>query len=785
MKIPLSLLKEYLPIDHRPLSEISEALVSLGIEVDGIEGKEPVFSGVVAAQVKRVTPHPQTDKLQIVHVSIGEKTYQVVCGDLTVKTGEMVSFAPVGATIKGVSIQKRGLRGETSEGMLTSAKELGIYDASSEVLRLDETFSLGQDLRTTLHDPIFVCSLTPNLGHCQSVLGVARELSAYFQIPLHPTCPKASYEIAPIEIEDPEDCSRYSWLVLEDIPETPSPFWLRSALEKGGFSPSFLLVDLVNYVLLMTGQPMHAFSDAVYGKALAVKRVREETPFLGVDGETRVCASGALGVYAEDQLIALGGILGGKEHSVEKNTRSYLIEAAHFSPEIIRKTSRKMHLRSESSARFEKSVDPSLGPDALFLLASLVEKITGKTIQAKIQSSSDAPENRKVLCRKSRVEKLLGVPMSLNEMEDIFARLDCSWSLQDDETLEVIVPTYRLDLVSEIDLIEEIARFYGFEHLTSDREKRAVSIGQHDPLYLFSSKMRERALRLSFDECITPDLISHDLAKLTEEVSLRKKDLLETLYAKSEDHAILRSTFLGSFLQILSKRVRLQNANMQIFEMGKVHLMHEDQPAEKPVIAFMTSGENAPSFWGKKTESHDFFSLKGKMETLLSHFDHLTFAPSKHPSLHPTRQADIYLAGEDIGVIGEVHPKILASLSIKQKAFFAELHVDPLYQEQKGEENIRLFSPYPCSTRDWTIPIEKKHTFSFLAKILERVSSSILESAQLISVFSHQNTGKNHYTIRFTYRSFSGTLSLEEIEKEHAQIQKYCEEEIQKNLSPA
>ncbi|MEM8628619.1 MAG: phenylalanine--tRNA ligase subunit beta [Chlamydiota bacterium] len=779
MKIPLSLIKQHIAIEQKSLEDLEEALVSLGIEVDAITGKNLSFSQVVAAKIVQVTVHPHAKNLLLADISQGTRNFRVVCGDRTIKKGEIVAFAPLGAHVQGVLIEEKTLQGEISEGMLVSAEELGLYEEKLAVLRLDSTFSLGESLEK-LYDPVLHCSFTPNLGHCQSALGIARELSAYFCLPLQPYSPSIAPAMQDFVIESTEDCSSYSTLTLEHVPSCSSPFWLRSSLQKAGHCPSFLLVDLLHYVTLLTGQPMHAFSlDALIGKVPSIRKIPTDTPLVFLDGTRRVCPKGALGVYAEEKLLALGGIMGSKDSAVEASTRSYLIEAAHFSPTLIRKTSTAMQLRSHSSHLFERGIDPTLGTTALSLVAELLSTIVGKKVACTMQTSTLPPANRQIVCRKSRVEQVLGISMSIQQIEDIFARLDCPTILSGEEELEVIIPHYRNDLQEEIDLIEEIARIEGLSQIESLAPSAPLPPVHQDPFYRFSKKMRYRCLQLGFDECVTPDLISEKWAAVTEETSLRKRDLVKALYAKSEDFAVLRPSLLTSLLHIFSKRACRQDFEIQSFELGKIHTKLGEKIVEEPVLSLITSGKKAPTFWGEEARYHDFFSLKGASEVLLTPFPDISFAPGKHPSLHPYRQADICLAKHPIGVLGEVHPEVLEQFSIKQKTFFAEIHLLPLSSLDHNRAELTPLSPYPSSTRDWTISLPSSYPFSSLQAFLGTMQSPLLESVYLHDLYTEKEKGEKQVTLRFTYRSSTRTLSTSEVEKEHAQLQSSCMQALQ------
>lgn len=777
MKIPLSLLKTYLPIENTPLSEISDALVSLGIEVDAIEGSELLFSSVIAAKVLKIEPHPAKKTLQILHLTDKTKTYTVCCSDLSIQIQEILAFAKPGSTVQGKTVKKAPLHRVESEGMLVSGKELGVSEESDSVLRLDDTFILGSDIQTALHDPVFVLSLTPNLGHCQSVLGIARELSAYFSIKIEKKTPTSSTLPSKVSIENSEDCPQYHYAVLENLPKTPSPFWLRFALEKAGFSSSFLAVDVLNYVLIMTGQPMHAFDAKKVSEDLQVRRSSKEESLEFLDGKTRKIPKGSLGIYQKDTLIALAGIMGSLDSSIQESSSSFLLESAEFHPTLLRKTAGAIGLRTESFQRFEKGVDPKGAVFALQMAIDLLQEITKKKEKISIYSKERAFQKKSILFREDKLSKILGKKISKNEIENLLQRLECTLSRAKEQNgWRVEPPSYRNDLKEEIDLIEEVARLYGYNHLI---QANTFSNAQaHDPFYLFLSKVRKNCLALSLNECITPDLISESLAEKVLELSLQKKDLLKTLYAKSDDHSILRSSILPSLLQVLAKNLQQFSQGMQGFELGKVYFQTEKGPQENPVLAILLSGPSTPQFWGEKPQEQDFYFLKGLLETLFE--QPFTISPSKHPSLHPTRQGDILFQGKDIGVLGNIHPHLLESFSIKQTALFLEIQLTPLYLSEKIGKKIQPFSSFPSSTRDWTLSLSEDFPYAKLEAFLSSLHSPILEEFFLLDLFVKPSLKKKNLTLRFTYRSKERTLLFEEIEKEQQSLQTAVEGFLQK-----
>ena len=780
MKIPLSLLKQFLPI-HLSLQEISDKLTLLGLEVDKIENEEPSYSGVVVGQIESVKRHPQADKLLLLKVSDGKESFDVVCGDTTCQEHEKIAYAKVGAKLKDekgkeFKIQKAKLRGVESFGMLCGADELGLYEGATSVLRLDSEFELGADLAELLWDPVFDISLTPNLGHCMSGLGVARELGAFLDKPVELDKAKPTQSLVEwdVEIKDETLCPRYACASVKGITVAPSPFWLKMKLNLSGIRSINNVVDITNLVMLEIGQPMHAFdADKIQGKTIRIASGKGKIALL--DETEREAPEGSLFIQDEKGPIALAGIMGGSESAVTERTKNILFEAAYFDSLQTRKTATAMGLRTESSMRFEKGTDPNLLPLALERACELIRKLSPQaTFEGTLDEKKGVFLPKEITLRLHRVQKILGHHFSLSEVETIFKKLDFGTKVLSETSLQVSIPTFRSDITEEIDLIEEVARIYGYNHLPDVIPKFTSATLEHNPLFFFENQIRNRLIAEGLQEILTCDLIGPKLAAITKELSHPEGSLIEVKHSKSNEHSILRPSLLAGMLETLAFNQARKNPNLSIFEIGRIHLHKEEEHIEQETAGILLSGKSAPHSWDRPAEPVDFFDLKGIVENLLEalRLTQVEFKPSKHPSFHPTNQANIWLGDADVGVLGEVHPETAEQLGIKQKVFFCEINLYTLLKLQPKKIALEELSTFPSSERDWTITLDDAFEISRILEDRKISNSSLLEKVELLDLFRGSSVpeGKKNATFRFTYRDRKKTISFEDVEKEHGKL---------------
>ncbi|MCK4934803.1 MAG: phenylalanine--tRNA ligase subunit beta, partial [Simkaniaceae bacterium] len=722
MLVSLTWLKEFISFKQSP-EEIAALLIDAGLEVDKIERTKLSFSGIVCGKVLNVTPHKDADKLNIAEVTDGSDTYQVVCGASNCQAGIKVAFAKIGACLelkdnKKIKIKKGKLKGIESFGMLCSEEELGLADTSDGIMHLPPDTTLGLDLQELYSDILFEISLTPNLGHCMSILGVARELAAKLECDIkRPTfslvedSKNSIEEKISVTIKDTENCNRYCCRILEGVTVAPSPPWLINRLTNAGVRSINNIVDVTNYVMLELGQPLHAFDyDQIEGSKIIIDSSTKETSIVTLDGEERAVPKGTLLLSDAKSPIAIAGIMGSKRASTEDYTQNVLIESAYFSAQSVRKGSKKLSLRSESSSRFEKGVDYHGVQEALDLAVFLMQKVAGgKIVKNKIDQKPTPFEERTLTIRTKKTNQILGTFFTLQEIEYHLNNLNFKSLKKNNDCLTVSIPSYRNDVEAEIDLIEDVARIYGYNNIPKSNPKYSSSKLPSSPIYLLEREVRKRCTSFGLQEFLTCDLISPKLSKIGLETSLASFAQIEVMHPSSIDQSILRSSLLPGLLASIKINQDHKQTDINAFEIGKIHFKNNENFTERMALAIVQCGTTQPYHFQAKEKSADFYGLKGIIENLLHtlNIETFSFKKSSLSSFHPNKQTAIYSGETLIGSMGEIHPEQLLMLDIKKSVFFAQIDLQDLLALKKRSTQMTPLAQFPESDRDWTVSLKK------------------------------------------------------------------------------
>ncbi len=791
MKIPLSWLKKYvdLPFSNE---KIAETLTLAGLEVDDMQSIGNSFTGVVVGKVLETAKHPNADKLQIAQVSDGTEIFQVVCGASNCRKGLTTAFAKIGATLPDETgspwkIKKSKIRDVESFGMLCASDELGLENAKAEgILELSDDLIPGTDLSSFYADTIFDISLTPNLGHCMSVYGIARELSAFFQLPLKPLEapkeePSSLSSFIHVSIEDKNLCPRYSCKLLRSVTVGPSPSWLVKDLELVGLRSVNNVVDISNYVMLLTGHPLHFFDyDLLEDKTLYISSLEKNQEVTTLDNIKRLVPQGAAVIRDTKKIVAIGGVIGTNTATVTSETKNILMEAAVFNPVSIRKTSKALSLKTDASNRFEKGIDQNMPVTALFLAETLLKEVAGGEPSSLIDLYPNPPPLKTILCRESKVNSLLGTSLSLREIKELLTRLQLRTLEEHSHSLTVEIPSYRNDISREVDLIEEVARIYGYNHLPKSFAAHISSSLIDSPIFSMENKTRALLQGEGLQEFLTCDLISPTVANLTKETNDKITDLITVLQSKSADYSVLRASLLPGLLQLTKHNLDHQNQNISGFEIGRVHFKQKEQFQEQVSIGIVLSGLKAPHYHDPKPKEVDFFDLKGIVENFLDAYKipNATYEISHLHNFQPGKQARIKIGDISLGVLGEVHPNTLKTLDIPQRVFFAELDLEELYRLEPKKIEVKPLAIMPASERDWTVTLRKAMPVEEFLACIKESAPPLLEKAFLLDLFESDKIGQDrkNATWRFIYRDNIKTVDFETVEKEHGKlIQKVAE----------
>lgn len=785
MRILLSWLREFISLPLTP-DEIAKTLTMAGLEVDHYETKGENLKEIIVGRIVEAIKHPNADKLSIATVTDGKSTYQIVCAAPNCRAGIKTALARVGTVLRmgdeTLTIKKTKIRGVESEGMLCAEDELGLAEKSDGIMELSDDFREGDSLYEKLADTYFDISLTPNLSHCTSVYGVARELSALTGHPL--LTPQyrlkedsgSISDFINIRVIDKDDCPRYACRVIRNVKIGPSPSWLKNRLEACGIRSVNNVVDSTNYVLLQFGHPLHAFDyDRIENQEIVIRKAQEGEEILTLDGKKRPLKESMLMICDAVRPVAIAGVMGGGESEITDQTCHIIVESAYFHPMSIRKTSKLLALQTDASKRFERGTDPNHVLFVLDCAAMLIQEVAGGEVLTGILDiqAKDFPE-KIVACRLSRINRVIGRTFSHGEVEDIFKRLQFPFQWEDQDRLNVRVPTYRNDIHAEIDLVEEVARLYGYDHIPRLKGRYQASLLPSIPIYLFETEMRERLISEGLQELLTCDLIGPTMLQIIQDPSLSEESLIKVLNPTSIEQSILRTSLLPGLLQVAKYNFDHQIHNISGFEVGRIHFKEGETYKEQSVVGILLMGKAFPLNWDQKSRDFDFFDLKGIIENILKAIGiaDTQFKNLNLKTFHSGRQASIFVGSLEIGSFGEIHPSIQRRLDVPQRILFGEFSLQDLMKIAQPLEKVKPLAIYPSSERDWTLTVNESVPFARILEIILKEKSDILEKVSLKDIYRSEklSPGFQNMTLNFIYRDPFKTIEQEVVETEQRRL---------------
>jgi phenylalanyl-tRNA synthetase beta chain len=794
MKVSYNWLAQYVDLSGITPEELAEKLTRSGVEVDAVEYLNKGVTDVVVGYVAEKEKHPDADKLNVCQVDVGTgELLQIVCGAKNVAAGQKVPVAVVGAKLPGdFKIKKAKLRGVASNGMICSAKELGMNDKllpkeiQEGILVLPEDLEIGQPIHQVvgLDDVVLELGLTPNRSDCLSMIGVAYEVAAILgrEVKLPETnVPEKGSSIedkVSIDIEAPEQCHRYMARLISGIKLGASPLWMQNRLMAAGVRPINNIVDITNYVMLETGQPLHAFDyAAVENGRIVVRLAKPEEKITTLDDVERTLDEEMLLITDGIKPIGIAGVMGGANSEVTDTTTTILLESAHFSGSSIRKTARKLGLRSEASVRFEKEVNPQAVEQALNRAAALMVELTdGEVAQGKADKTITIPEEKKVELRLSRLNGLLGTELSLTDVTAIFDRLAFSYNVEG-ETVTVIAPTRRQDITREVDLIEEVARLYGYDHIPT-----TLPHGDNTQGLLTREQMLRRTIRqvlngAGLDEVSTYSFthpnIAHDFATV-----YRDTKPIPLAMPMSEERSVLRVNLLPHLLETAAYNSNRKERDLALFELGTVFLSDEETlsklPEERLTLAGLLTGNWVGPHWQQKAEPVDFYLVKGILDVLLNRLGitGIEYRPVKELiGMHPGRTAYIVLQERIAGYVGQVHPATQQKYDVSETYVF-QLDAALLFELATMHQGMMPLPKYPAISRDIAVVVDRNVSAGDLQKVIEASAGELLESVRVFDVYVDDKLGENKKSVALscTYRDLEKTLTDEEVQAAHDNV---------------
>ncbi len=649
---------------------------------------------------------------------------------------------------------------------------------ASEIAQLLTLIGLEVD---HFDDEQFEVSLTPNLAHCNSIRGIARELAAISGEKLK--IPEVEFEeegtakiqsLVSVAVEAKTHCPRYACRLIEGVKVVSSPAWLQEKIEACGMRSVNAVVDITNLVMLELGQPLHAFDFAtIEGKQLVVRSPKKGETVTTLDKQKHHLSDEMLLICDTKGPVAIAGVMGALHTEISDATDTILLESAYFEPTQVRRTSKRTSIQSEASHRFERGVDPNAVVEALDRAAALICTVCGgKMAKGVIDVASQTFEPHKLTCRLTRINQLLGTKLAMSEVVSILRSIDLVVTPSKQDLISVLAPTYRHDLNHEIDLVEEVARFYGYDNIHQKGSQPTFRMGELSDAkaYSFETNLRQQLLASGLQELLTCDLISPEQAELMTSELLPKHALIHLLNPCSQDQSVMRPSLLPGLLHVVKHNADYQTGSVKGFEIGRVHFKSKSTFVEQSVASIILSGHTQPFHWASPQKNLSFFDLKGIIENLMRHIKGVSYTPSHYPLLHPGQQATLTIQGMEVGVLGQVHPLILKTLDMTGPIYFAELNLEDLAQFETQEIKMTPLALYPQSTRDWTLTLHHdvpiQEVFSFIEP------EPILEDVSVLDLYHGEKLGSEwkNITLRFIYRDRTKTIDQKTVEEKHHQI---------------
>lgn len=785
MNTSLSWIKAYVPELDVTAQEYTDAMTLSGTKVEGYEELDADLDKIVVGQIDKIEKHPDADKLIICQVNVGAETVQIVTGAPNVKEGDKIPVVLDGGRVAGghepgqrvaggIKIKKGKLRGVESAGMMCSIEELGsnreMYPEAPEygIYIFPEDTEVGADAVEVLglHDVVFEYEITSNRVDCYSVVGIAREAAATFRKEFVPPVVTAVgndedvNDFIKVTVEDPDLCPRYTARVVKNIKIGPSPKWMQRRLASVGIRPINNLVDITNYVMEEYGQPMHAYDlDTIAGGQIVVRRAKENETFVTLDGQERKLDESVLMICDGEKSVGIAGIMGGENSMITDDVHTMLFEAACFDGTNIRKSSKKVGLRTDASGKFEKGLDPNNAEAAMNRACQLIEEMgAGEVVGGMVDVYSKKKEPVRVPFDADEINGLLGTDISKEDMLSYFKKIDLEY---DEATNEVIAPTFRHDLFRMADLAEEVARFYGYDNIPTTLPRGEATTGKLSFKLRVEEIARDIAEFCGFSQGMTYSFESpkvFDKLLIPSDSPLRNTvDIMNPL---GEDYSIMRTTSLNGMLTSLATNYNRRNKNVRLYELGNIYLPKSLPLTELP--------EERMQFTLGMYGDGDFFSMKGVVEEFFEKIGlhkKETYDPNAgKPYLHPGRQANIIYDGVVVGYLGEVHPDVADTYGIGTKAYVAVLDMPEITKRATFDRKYTGIAKFPAVTRDISMVMPKEILVGQVEEVIEKKGGAYLESYALFDLYEGAQIKEGYKSVAYSIVFRAKDKTLEEAE---------------------
>ena len=798
MKFTTNWLKNYVNIDGLSSQELADKLTMLGLEVEAVTPLYEKLAAVKVAKIIEAAPHPDADKLQVCQVAVGEEVYEIVCGAPNARSGLITPVALPGTVLPGgFKIKKSKVRGVVSNGMLCSEKELGLSEESDGIMELAENLEHGEQFITAvdLRDTQIEVDLTPNRADCASVIGIAREVAGFHRKPL--TLPVENAEITKtstafsVEIENPELCPRYAGRLITGVTIKESPWWLKKRLLAVGLRPINNVVDITNFVMMEYGQPLHAFDfDNLAGNKIVVRTPRsDETSFTTLDEKERKIDAEMLMICDGDRPVAVAGVMGGMNSEVSESTTNVLLESACFNDISIRRTARMLNLSTDASYRFERGVDPGGTINAMNRAVELLcELAGGKCGEGEgVDCFPGTDQRNPVRMSVLRCNELNGTELDMAEIVSMLESIQLPCREIDADTIEVTPPSFRIDIEREADLVEEVARLYGYDNIPIALPSVNLSYPEQDPVRQLRLATADLFTRIGFSEAINYSFSSPDhLDMLNLAGNDPRRQQVKLVNPLSEEQSVMRTMLLPGLLENVKRNISFQKTSIKLFETGKVFTPTGDDvlPVENIRLAVVLSG----NLHGDKDPLHfkpqmcDLFDVKGAIEYLLECLRIDAFSTEKKVRFEIPKEKEMFVDQDQcliltyekktVGYLGKVAGNVLKSFGVKQDVFFFDLDFDLLSIIATEPKSFSSLPIYPAVKRDIALVVAESVSAGELLASVRESREKLIEHCEIFDIFRGDKIpeGFKSVALSITYRSPSKTLTEKNVEKANSKI---------------
>ncbi|MDD2091220.1 phenylalanine--tRNA ligase subunit beta [Pseudomonas guariconensis] len=753
--------------------ELVARLSMAGLEVDSVTPAAGQFSGIVVGEILATEQHPDADKLRVCQVSNGQETFQVVCGAPNARPGIKIPFAMIGAELPGdFKIKKAKLRGVESFGMLCSAAELQISEENDGLLELATDAPVGEDIRQYLNldDASIEIGLTPNRGDCLSIAGLARDVSALYDVPVTrpqvPAVAPAHDEVRPVEVCAPAACPRYLGRVIRNVDlSKPTPLWMVERLRRSDVRSIDAAVDITNYVMLELGQPMHAFDLAEINGGIRVRMAEEGEKLVLLDGQEVALRADTLVIADHTRALAIAGVMGGEHSGVNtEKTRDLFLESAFFEPISVAGKARSYGLHTDASHRYERGVDSQLAREAMERATALVLEIVGGEAGPIVEAVSEQhlPKVAPVTLRADRINQMLGMDMAAAQVEQLLNALELKTSADGAGEWTVEVPSHRFDISLEVDLIEELARLYGYNNLPVRYPQARLAPQTRPEARGELPTLRRLLVARGYQEAITYSFID---PKLFELFTPGVEPLL-LANPISSDMAAMRASLWPGLVKALQHNLNRQQDRVRLFESGLRFVGQLGDLKQQPMIAGVATGSRLPEGWANGRDSLDFFDVKADVEALLGYsgaLEDFTFVAGKHPALHPGQTARIERDGKEVGYIGAIHPELAKTLGLERPVFVFELVLGDVVEGRLPK--FSELSKFPEVRRDLALIAGRDVASSSVLEVIRDNAGEWLTDLRLFDVYQGKgiDPDRKSLAVGLTWQHPSRTLNDDEV----------------------